>query len=697
MKKVQTKNKLKGLFGLFAAFAMAIGVGVSLAPKESVRTEAATQTLEIVTGDFNTTSYAANNNEKTKTVGGVDYKYQSNQIMQQSSVMQWQKNKGELWNTTAFGTKITSIEITASTTITSLTVRFGSSSKPTSGTSVSSTGSGPYVFTPSGDNPYFYIKTGTLSKTTSVKVNFETGGAPSATLEGISVKEGTAPTKLNYYEGDIFAPAGVVIEALYSDESVVDVTESVQFPTEPLTLGQTSVSVSFGGKTTTISGLTVVAADWTQATQNFNSYTNGVTSGTIDSLWDWVGYKDTASTDTRAWSSEVRIYSGGRLLIEPTSTNSDYKIIAVEFNLTKSFTFDIAVGSVSADSNDLDVVQSYTTSPGTGVKSYSDPNGFRYFSIQNTGGTLQVDDLVVKYKEFPSNYDDVLSLSSNFTRESIAVGESVAITPTILPGGANQAFGLSTSSDKVQILGSSIIGLAEGTNVKVLITTVGKTADGVSLTEEITFDVLLATTTVAEALTLPVGNTVYLIENAKVINGFNTQYDRQIELVDSVDPTKKILVFSYGIQPKESYNYIEGGTITFKAKIGEHEGVNQFIEPQVVSYTDRVEEFAASIMTGDAEGQCETRFADYKELVLTFTEIEMTKLEESQNTVIQSALARYTAWAVHMGAKPFEEGAAGQSIISQNNDNSLTATIIIGVIGLTTLAGYYFLQKKKEA
>lgn len=41
MKKVQTKNKLKGFFGLFAAFAMAIGVGVSLAPREAVRTQAA--------------------------------------------------------------------------------------------------------------------------------------------------------------------------------------------------------------------------------------------------------------------------------------------------------------------------------------------------------------------------------------------------------------------------------------------------------------------------------------------------------------------------------------------------------------------------------------------------------------------------------------------------------------------------------
>ena len=124
-------------------------------------------------------------------------------------------------------------------------------------------------------------------------------------------------------------------------------------------------------------------------------------------------------------------------------------------------------------------------------------------------------------------------------------------------------------------------------------------------------------------------------------------------------------MFSYGIQPKESSTILKGGTITLKAKIGAYQGVNQFIEPQIVSYTDRVEEFAASIMVGDTEGQCETRFADYKELVLTFTEVEMTKLQESSNTTIVSALARYTAWALHMSAKPFEEGAAQKSVIAQ--------------------------------
>lgn len=50
MKKVQTKNKLKGLFGLFAAFAMAIGVGVSLAPRSATNVHAASTPATMTAG-----------------------------------------------------------------------------------------------------------------------------------------------------------------------------------------------------------------------------------------------------------------------------------------------------------------------------------------------------------------------------------------------------------------------------------------------------------------------------------------------------------------------------------------------------------------------------------------------------------------------------------------------------------------------
>ena len=51
---------------------------------------ASTVVLEITKDDFNSNSYAANNNTKTEN----GYSYTSNQVMNQSSAMQWQKSKG---------------------------------------------------------------------------------------------------------------------------------------------------------------------------------------------------------------------------------------------------------------------------------------------------------------------------------------------------------------------------------------------------------------------------------------------------------------------------------------------------------------------------------------------------------------------------------------------------------------------------
>ena len=63
--------------------------------------------FEITKDDFNSTSYAANNNTKTEN----GYSYTSNQVMNQSSTMQWQKNTGYI-TTSASG--IVKIEMSVS-------------------------------------------------------------------------------------------------------------------------------------------------------------------------------------------------------------------------------------------------------------------------------------------------------------------------------------------------------------------------------------------------------------------------------------------------------------------------------------------------------------------------------------------------------------------------------------------------------
>lgn len=69
-----------------------------------------TVVLEITKDDFNSTSYAANNNEKTEN----GYSYTSYQVMNQSSAMQWQKNNGYITLTSNDFVKL-EIKVTAGT------------------------------------------------------------------------------------------------------------------------------------------------------------------------------------------------------------------------------------------------------------------------------------------------------------------------------------------------------------------------------------------------------------------------------------------------------------------------------------------------------------------------------------------------------------------------------------------------------
>ena len=88
-------------------------------------------TFTITTSDFNSTSYAANNNEKTSTATAGDgstleVKWTSNQVMYQNRAIQWQKSKGYIYNSTDLGT-ITNIDIDSTggsfTTYTNSTVQ----------------------------------------------------------------------------------------------------------------------------------------------------------------------------------------------------------------------------------------------------------------------------------------------------------------------------------------------------------------------------------------------------------------------------------------------------------------------------------------------------------------------------------------------------------------------------------------------
>lgn len=120
---------------------------------------AKTYTLTIDKSAFNSTSYAANNNEKTSTATATDgstieVKWTSYQVMNQNSTMQWQKSKGSIYNTDSWGT-IESITVNSSAG--SFTKYIGSAKQPTS----------------NGTGGYFQIKVGgATGKVNSITITF---------------------------------------------------------------------------------------------------------------------------------------------------------------------------------------------------------------------------------------------------------------------------------------------------------------------------------------------------------------------------------------------------------------------------------------------------------------------------------------------------------------------------------------------
>ena len=122
-----------------------------------------TYSFDITKADFNTTSYAANNTTKTSKATAsdgstLDVQWTSNQVMLQSSAIQFKKNEGYIYNDTDLK-NIISVEVTS--TAGTFTTYYGTSSQPSNNTSVGS------------ENGYFKIKVGNATgKCSNIKITF---------------------------------------------------------------------------------------------------------------------------------------------------------------------------------------------------------------------------------------------------------------------------------------------------------------------------------------------------------------------------------------------------------------------------------------------------------------------------------------------------------------------------------------------
>lgn len=229
-------------------------------------------------------------------------------------------------------------------------------------------------------------KTNGQVRITAISVTYDSGGS-TKTLESIAVQ--TAPTKVAYFEGENFDPAGLVITRNYDTgdpdtyaygghESDFSFTPSTF---TPLTMSNTSITITYGGKTTTQT-ITVSAALTYTVTwmSNGESYTTtSVTGGQKPTFptnptscdedesgsktfygWstsEWTGKLDdltgktvyTKASDMPAVSGAITYYAvfckGGAESVEINTTNSgvtgtyadlDFEVDGINF-LTKQW------------------------------------------------------------------------------------------------------------------------------------------------------------------------------------------------------------------------------------------------------------------------------------------------------------------------------------------------------------------------
>lgn len=156
---------------------------------------------------------------------------------------------------------------------------------------------------------------------------------PPKTLTGLSLVDDT-PTKVSYFGGEQFEPAGLVVYGIWDDE--VDTSEniasSLTWEPNPLVPGNESVTGTYRGKSVVVDGLTVSAYTVAQAISAIDAgslvngvYVKGIISqvdsynSTYHSITYWI-------SDDGTTTNQFQVYGGLRNAENPFSSKDDIEV-----------------------------------------------------------------------------------------------------------------------------------------------------------------------------------------------------------------------------------------------------------------------------------------------------------------------------------------------------------------------------------
>ena len=202
-------------------------------------------------------------------------------------------------------------------------------------------------------------------------------------------KGSTSPTKTTYTAGESFDPTGLTITATYSDSTTGNVTSSVVWSPDPLTAGTTSVTGSFGGKSITITGLTVNAATEPEIIDSNSDLSVGdyvvVRTAAGVGVTGWNNSKDATVSETESeWKKYyVASASSSGFTLKDESANN----FIANPGSTNQFIYGSAATCSTDSSGHLICNSRYLCKNGTNYRFYSSISSYLPFFIYKVPGS----------------------------------------------------------------------------------------------------------------------------------------------------------------------------------------------------------------------------------------------------------------------------------------------------------------------
>lgn len=519
--------------------------------------------------------------------------------------------------------------------------------------------------------------------TTSVTASYTEGAVTkTATISGIvvnnvqlvSISVSGTPNKTSYFAGENFVPTGVTITAHYDDSSSRTLGfEEVTFAPTPLTAGTTSVTVTFDNgvtqKSTSISGLTVTAVVLndisikTPATKvNFKLGETFSSSGLVINA----NYNNGTVEKTSGFS-----VTGVNTMVLGAQTAT------VTFE-SKTVTYAVDVTNQGANAGQ------YVNNPGVYNALYTGSGMWTTTAADFGMGTSYA-----TYSESLLSKTDSVG-GNNWTLSTAMVGTWGSGTTSTVTG-AN----LGVNSQTLQPVPDYISDMSGYSTLP--------NYNGGALYIGMNFNVTNAAKFSMKFITEKVMD-AYVVYSTNSGSPYSILGSVQETTVSDGETWNEISYAgesSLGTSVRFGVLLLNSASTKIRCRVG---------DIGVYSYTPGSQEwvsgdftplqqatsFANYVMTGignNAEGNCVAVKSELDSEYAAMSDLAKAEFTSNSGTVFVNARARIAYLANWVAA---QSPSGIQSNPEEASKSALIASAIIGIVGLSTIAGFYFLRKKKE-